>query len=184
MNWKNIVFVGAICLSGICCKKNEIPETIPYEETRFVIIEPLDFSIPSIIGLTLPFQIPFLDVSLDFSTSAENTNPHITLIRDIYLRDFIINITSPQSQTFGFLNDIEVYISTDVLPEIKMAHHYNVDNGIGSELHLVPEGEVLDDYLKSESFDLRLELVADELIFSDLTIEGEWVLDVELINHP
>jgi hypothetical protein len=100
------------------------------------------------------------------------------------LRNFILRITSPQGQTFNFLKDIEVYISTDVLPEIKLAHHYNVDNSIGSVLHLVTEGGVLDDYLKSESFDLRLELVADQLIFTDLVIDGEWVLDVELINNP
>lgn len=184
MHWKIFLLVGVVYLTVSSCQKDEIPETIPYEQTRFVINEPINFTISSLIGLNLPFQIPFADISLDFTSTSENTNPHTGLIRDINLRDFIIRITSPQGQTFNFLKDIEIYISTDILPEIKLAHHYNVDNSIGSVLHLVPEGGALDGYLKSESFDLRLELVADELIFTDLVIDGEWVLDVELINNP
>ena len=184
MHYKIFLFVGVVCVTFSSCMKDEIPETIPYEQTRFVIHEPINFTISSLIGLNLPFQIPFADIFLDLSSTSENTNPHIGLIRNINLRNFILSISSPQGQTFNFLKDIEVYISTDVLPEIKLAHHYNVDNSIGSVLPLVTEGGVLDDYLKSESFDLRLELVADQLIFTDLVIDGEWVLDVELINHP
>jgi len=182
MNCKFFLFVGVICVTFSSCQKDEIPEDIPYEITRFVIHEPINFTISSLIGVNLPFQIPFADISLDFSSTSENTNPHIGLIRNITLRNFICRITSPQDQTFNFLKDIEVYISTDVLPEIKLAH--NVDNSIGSVLPLVSEGGDLDDYLKSESFDLRLNLVADQLIFTDLVIEGEWVLDVELVNNP
>jgi len=181
---KVFLLIGIVCVTFSSCKKDEIPETIPYEQTRFVITEPIKFEIPSVIGLNLPFQIPFVDIPLDFLTTSENTNPHIGLIRDINLRDFILRITSPQGHTFNFLKDIEVYISTDILPEIKLAHHFNVDNSIGSVLHLVPEGGALDGYIKSESFKIRLELVADELIFTDLVLEGEWVLDVELINNP
>lgn len=184
MYLKRSFYLCAIFFGFISCEKEEIPTTIPYEETRFVITEPLAFEIPSIIGLNLPFEIPFLDVPLDFSTASENTNPDIGLIRNIKLRDFVIRIMSPQSQSFSFLKDIDVYISAPGLPEVKMAHHSNVDDGIGAVLHLVPEGEILDQYLKSESFDLRLDIVADQLIFTDLTIEGEWVLDVELINNP
>ena len=181
---KIFLFVGVVCVAFSSCKKDEIPETIPYKQTLFVIHEPINFTISSLIGLNLPFQIPFADIFLDLSSTSENTNPHIGLIRNITLRNFIFRITSPQDQTFNFLKDIEVYISTDVLPEIKLAHHYNVDNSIGSVLPLVPEGGELDDYLKSESFDLRLGLVADQLIFTDLVIDGEWVLDVELMNNP
>ena len=181
---KIFLFVGVVCVTFSSCKKDEIPEIIPYEQTRFVINEPIKFEISSLIGLNLPFQIPFADISLDFLTTSQNTNPHIGLIRDIKLRDFILRITSPQNQTFNFLKDIEVYISSDVLPEIKLAQHYNVANSIGSVLHLVPEGGALDGYLKSESFDLRLELVVDHILDQDLVIDGEWVLDVELINNP
>ena len=181
---KIFLFVGLVCLAFSSCKKDEIPEIIPYEQTRFVIHEPINFTISSLIGVNLPFQIPFADISLDFSSISENTNPHIGLIRNINLRNFVLRITSPQGQTFNFLKDIEVYISTDVLPEIKLAHHYNVDNSVGSVLYLVTDGDVLDGYLKSESFDLRLNLVADQLIFTDLVIDGEWVLDVELVNNP
>ena len=181
---KIFLFVGVVCVAFSSCKKDEMPETIPYEQTLFVIHEPINFEISSLIGLNLPFQIPFSDISLDLSSTEENTNPHIGLIRNITLRNFILRITSPQDQTFNFLKDIEVYISADGLPEIPLAHHYNVNNNIGSVLHLVTENSVLDDYLKSESFELRLELVADQLIFTDLVIDGEWVLDVELINNP
>ena len=184
MNWKFYFFIGAVCLSSISCQKEKPLEIKPYEQTQLTIIEPIEFEIPSLIGLNLPFQIPFLNVPLNISTSEENTNPDIDLIRNIHLQDFVIRIISPQGQNFDFLKDIEIYISTDVLPEIKMAHHYNVDSSIGSEMHLVPENIVLDDYLKSESFDLRLELVADQLIFSNLIIRGEWILDAELINNP
>tara|TARA_B110000263_G_scaffold244497_1_gene252616 strand:+ start:181 stop:735 length:555 start_codon:yes stop_codon:yes gene_type:complete len=182
---KIFLFVGVVCVAFSSCKKDEIPETIPYEQTLFVIYEPIPpITVSSLIGVNLPFEIPFPDISLDFSSTSENTNPHIGLIRNITLRDFILRITLPQGQTFNFLKDIDVYISTDELSEIPLAHHYNIANSIGSVLHLVSEGGVLDDYLKSESFDLRLELVADYAIFTDLVIDGEWVLDVELINNP
>ena len=176
------IFVMVI-LSG-CTKKDEIPEDIPYEETRFSIVEVMEFKIPSILGINLPIQVPFIDVAIDFETAAENTNPYIGVVRNIKLTDFILEITSPANQSFTFLNEMIVYISADNLPEIALAHHFNVDNSIGNILHLVPEDEILDDYLKSNSFDLRFELVADQLIFADLSIEGEWVLDAELINNP
>ena len=181
---KIFLFVGVVCVVFSSCKKDEIPETIPYEQTLFVIHEPINFTISSLIGLNLPFQIPFTDISLDLSSTSENTNPHIDLVENITLRDFILRITLPQGQTFNFLKDIDVYISTDELSEIPLAHHYNIANSIGPVLHLVSEGGVLDDYLKSGSFILRLELVADYAIFTDLVIDGEWVLDVELINNP
>ena len=182
---KIFLFVGVVCVAFSSCKKDKIPESIPYEQTLFVIYEPIPpITVSSLIGVNLPFQIPFADVSLDFSSISENTNPHIGLIRNINLRNFVLRITSPQGQTFNFLKDIDVYISTDELSEIPLAHHYNIANSIGSVLHLVTEGGVLDDYLKSESFELRLELVADYAIFTDLVIDGEWVLDVELINNP
>ena len=182
---KIFLFVGVACVTFSSCKKDEIPGIIPYEQTRFVIYESIPpITVSSVIGVNLPFEPPVPDISLDFSSTSQNTNPHIGLIRNINLRDFILRITSPQGQTFNFLKDIDVYISTDILPEIPLAHHKQITNSIGSVLHLVPEGSVLDDYLKSESFILRLELVADYAIFTDLVIDGEWVLDVELINNP
>ena len=176
------IFVMVI-LSG-CTKKDEIPEDIPYEETRFSIVEVMEFKIPSILGINLPIQVPFIDVAIDFETAAENTNPYIGVVRNIKLTDFILEITSPANQSFTFLNEMIVYISADNLPEIALAHHFNVDDNIGSVMHLVTEAGFIDDYVKSESFDLRMEIVADEILAADLTISGEWVLDVELINNP
>ena len=92
--WSKVfLLIGIVCVTFSSCKKDEIPETIPYEQTRFVITEPIKFEIPSLIGLNLPFQIPFVDIPLDFLTTSQNTNPHIGLIRDINLRDFILRIT-------------------------------------------------------------------------------------------
>ena len=69
MNWKFYFFIGAVCLCSISCQKEKPLEIKPYEQTQLTIIEPIEFEISSLIGLNLPFQIPFLNVPLNISTS-------------------------------------------------------------------------------------------------------------------
>ena len=179
--WRNCFLLFMISIVLQSCEREV---DYPFKETRFEVSEFLMFEIPSVLGINLPWQIPFLETPIPFSTSAGTTNPHIDLVRDIKLQDLRLEIIYPVNQSFSFLESIEIYISTDLLPEIRLAHHYHVDDDIGSVMHLVGEGDVLDDYMKGGTFDMRVELVADELIFSNLEIEGELVLDVELVNEP
>ena len=177
-----LYFIITILLITSC--KKDLGEDLEYRDMRFEVEQKMNTSMTSFAGVNIPINLPMFDVTIPFSESGEIDDPYLNLIEDIYLKSMSMTIIAPDNITFSFVEDFQLYISNDLYPEIKLAHHFNASPDIGNVLYLVPDKAVLDNYMKNGEYTLRTELVADELIFQDLEIEVSMIFDVKLVNQP
>ena len=98
-----------------------------------------------------------------------------------------IAIADPVGETFYFLKDLVIYISKDSLPELELAHHYNVSDNVGNILYMQPSNAgILDEYVKSGDYNLRLQITTSNILptsFSTLTFVADLNFNVTLINE-
>ncbi len=166
---KWITFI--ILISLFSCKKLE-------EFTEFDIIYHTEATIPATIGINVPFDIPLPPVTTNSEQTFENNNTHKDLIEEIRLKELEIKITEPVSGDFSFLRDIEIYINTDGQSEKKIAWLYNIPNNVGNTLNLETTNHDLQEYVKTDSFTIRMKVTTDELITQDYTVDIKTVFFV------
>jgi hypothetical protein len=92
-------------------------------------------TVPTVEGDTAGFPLPPGGVTLPFPTLAVPTNSQQYIaeyntstdkILNVDLQSLALQILSPASQNFNFLDSVEIYISTSTLPEMLVAYDYNV----------------------------------------------------------
>jgi hypothetical protein len=164
------------------CKKEEAPEK-KFKETEFICYQKLSFTFPSVIGINLPFDIAGISVTLDQGNQVENSEPLISLVKNIKLKNAAIKIIQPEGQTFDFIKNLTLYLKKDNLPLIELGHHYNAADNIGNILYLQPADNVLDDYVKDNKFEMVVRVTTDKAIFTDIKVESEMNFFVTLINE-
>ena len=81
-----------------------------------------------------------------------------------------MEVTSPSGADFSFLESIEVYISAEGLDEIKIASKTDV-SPTSNLLDLEVVDVDLKEYIKKDSYSLRLNTVTDEAMSTDHTID-------------
>ncbi len=148
------------------------------EYTKFNIVYHTEAVIPARVSLNLPMDIPLPSITTESNHTFENHNTHKDLIEEIHLKELKVKITDPVNGDFSFLSDIEIYISADGLPEIKIAWLNNIPDSIGNEIILETTGSDLQEYIKTDSFNLRLRVTTDQLITQDYTIDIKSVFEV------
>jgi len=141
------------------------------ELTQFTIVYHTEAVIPATVSINTPIDIPLPPITTDSEQTFENNNTHKDLIEEIRLEELEMKITDPVSGDFSFLQDIEIYMSADDLPEIKIAWLYDIPDSVGNEIELETTGQDLQEYLKAESFNLRLKVTTDQLITQDYTVD-------------
>jgi len=169
---KKIILVLLIVTAGItsCNKLDKLTQfEVKYSET---------FTIPSTIGINVPFNIPTPDITTNISKELENNQSNKELIEQIYLRKLLLTIESPSDETFSFLKDIDVFIQADGLPKVKIAYKYNITNNIGKELDLDVVDQDLQEYIKKDKYTISVKTTTDETIFQEVKIREDltfWV---------
>lgn len=178
-----ILLISCFILTG--CKKDSIVDDIEYSETMFEYAGQVSmvYDVPLTIGL----DIPWFPITIDNNSSGGADDPLIKVIENIRLKSMSITITDPAQETFYFLKDLVIYISKDSLPELELAHHYNVSEPIGNVLFMQPSNNsVLDQYVKSGDYDLRLKITTSNVLptsFSKITFVADLNYNVTLINE-
>ena len=132
---KKILLVGLVALTGIAagCKKIKqlanIDVTIPYSQ---------QVSVPQVAGDTAGVPLPPGGVSLPFPAFPVVTNSQQYIaqyktstgkIVSFGLGSMVIDILSPASQNFNFLDSIQIFISANNQPEVLVAYQYAVPKG-------------------------------------------------------
>ncbi|NPA43674.1 MAG: hypothetical protein GXO27_06585 [Chlorobi bacterium] len=168
---KKTLWLLVMIASLVGCKKLD-------ELTQFEVVYHSEAVIPATIPLQSPVDIPLPPVTTNTQQTFENHNTHKDLIEEIKLREVDLKITDPVNSDFSFLEDIEIYMSADGLPEIKIAWKYDIPDSVGNELELETTDEELKEYLKADSFDLRVRVTVDELITRDHTVDVKTVFFV------
>ena len=138
----------------------------------FTISDKSDFTIPASSSAGLPFSIPTPAVTSNSSEAFANNNTDANHVKNIYLEELSLNITSPSGQTFDFVKSIHIYISTKSAAEIELAGIDNVPSNVQT-ITLTPTQSALDAYLKSESYTLRTEVVTQALVSQDVSVEAD-----------
>lgn len=159
---KNLIFLVAAILVLSSCKKKLTEFNIDY--TSKVVVS-------STFGQLVPFSIytPEMETNAEYEFESNNTKKdHVD---NIQLTQLKLDITSPDNQTFSFLNSVEVYISSPNNPERKVAFKESIPSNVGSQLICELVDIELQDYIKEETFKLRLKTVTDETIPEDVHID-------------
>ncbi len=166
-----VILIGALVILASCDKASEL--------TQFEIETTTEITIPAAAGTNLPIDIITPDIQSNSSTTFENNNTRADLIEEISLRECDLTITSPSDANFDFLKSIEVYMSTDSEPEVLIAEKQDIQNGQGQHLDLETTGADLSEYIKASSYDLRIEIVTDEIPGSEIDIDIRSVFFVD-----
>lgn len=179
------LFVLSIALFS-ACKKGELEQKADFRETYFDYKETITIQFES--PLSIGFDIPWIPLNLNDSSSSRVTDPLVQSVDDIQLKTMMVTLvdaTGTDNKTFYFLSDLEVYLSKGTLPEIKIARANNISDEVGDVLYLTPEdGVVVDDYVKNGDYDIRMEISTKNIpSLGTLTLRADMVFDVRLINE-
>lgn len=136
-------------------------------------------TIPSSVGVNFPFNFWTPDIETNSESQFEVNDTRKDLIEKIILKNLDLTITSPSNGDFSFLKTISVYISGEGLPEIKVAWLDIVPSNAGKNIVLSVSDADLQEYIKLDKFDLRLNTVTDEVIMSDYTIDVHSIFFVD-----
>ena len=144
----------------------------------FSFTDKVTFTIPSTVGINTPFSIPTPPVESQATESFDNNDTRIDLVKEIKLKSIRLKIDNPSNQTFSFLNKIKIYITTEGKEELLIAEESNIPDNIGNLLDLVSTGDNLDDYIKSDKYQIRTEVVTDESFLKDIEIMATMTFQV------
>ncbi|MBL7776939.1 MAG: hypothetical protein JNK66_01450 [Chitinophagales bacterium] len=122
----------------------------------------------------LPLNVPITINTPDVATNSEQefaiNDTRKDLIQSIKLTQLRMVITAPAGKTFSFLKDVRIYISASGLPEVEVANKLSIDNSVGAELPLTTFGTELQEYIKADTFQLRVASTTDEVVTSQVEV--------------
>lgn len=175
---KQLIYLMVLIVPLASCKKLD-------EYTQFE----MDFNekvvIPSSSGINLPFNIFSPDVESNSESTFAVNDTRKDLIEKIVLTDLELRLTSPSNSDFSFLESIQIYISAEGLSELKIAWKENI-NGAGDDVMILETlDQDLQEYIKAESFQLRVNAVTDEILTSDhhINIHTRFFVDAVILGQ-
>lgn len=97
-----------------------------------------------------------VSVTTNSADSFRNNKTTRDKVKDVYLDQMKLTISSPKDSTFNFLKKLEVFINTpNVNNKILLARIDNVPRNVNS-ITLIPTTAKLDEYLKAEKYELTV----------------------------
>ena len=123
---------------------------------------------PANIPINVPLTISTPSIATNSSQVFQNNNTRSDLVQSVKLSQLTLNITSPQGQTFSFLQNVSIYISSDSLPEVEIASKQNIPANVGDTLILDVTNVELQNYIKASEIKLRIAGTTDQLITTNI----------------
>ena len=135
-------------------------------------------------GLDLPITVFTPDVETNSESEFAVNDTRKDMVEDITLTGLDMTITSPTSQTFGFLKSIEVFIEADGLPEVQVAYQEEIPEEVGNVLSLETTGQNLKEYIIKDKFNLRVKTVTDEILShdTDIKIDSRFFVNAKVLG--
>lgn len=149
---KKLLFLAPalVLLTVIGCKKNALDELLTFtvDVSQNSRIPP-----PSIFYTGLPKPVSIITNS---EASFRNNKTTRDKVKNVLLDQMQLTLVSPTTLNFDFLDSLKVYINTPKTNNrIMLAHLYNPPRGVKT-LTLVPTTDRLDEYLKSDTYELTV----------------------------
>ena len=161
---KRILFLISLTLFANSCKKLD-------EHTKFNIESTTESVIESTIGVNLPFNLPTPVITTNIDQEMEENNSRKDLIEYANLKELSLNIKSPETANFDFLNDMEIFIDADGLTKQKIAEIHNIpENQLQNiSLEVVPDLDI-QNYIKADKYYLNITVKTDKILLQDVTL--------------
>ena len=159
-----------------CNKVDELTHfNMNYDET---------ITIPSTIGVNVPFNILTPNIKTNSEQTFEINDTRKDLIEEIVLKKMVLSIEPDQNKDFSFLKSVKIYINAEGLDKTLIAWKEDIDNSVGNTLELETASDDLKAYIKRDSFQLELTTVTDELILSDyeVKVHTEFFVDAKILG--
>lgn len=151
--------------------------------TQFNMTINSEWVFQSTLNLNLPIDLIVPDIETNASSTFEGEGTVADLVEDIQLESLTIQLTSPNSEDFSFLESLEVYIQTEGQIEQRIAFAEVISDNVGNTFELDVESVNLTAYVASETFSLRFNSVIDEIVSQDMTIAiaATFMVDAKLL---
>lgn len=152
--------------------------------TQFNLDENFQTTIPASSPVDLPFTVNTPEQTTNSEAEFESNDTRKDKIQQIILEELTITITSPQGEDFSFLNSLEIYLSSTIHSEEKVAFLNEISNNIGDKISCNIVGQDLQKFVKDDKIKIRLVTVTDEIITQDIDINiyTSFFVDAKLIN--
>ena len=132
----------------------------------------VSYNTQAVFPANLPVNVPLTIASPDIATNSSqvfaNNNTNAKLIQNVTLSQLTLNITSPSGQTFSFLKNVSIYLSSDSLPEVEIAYKQDIPANINDTLNLDVTGVDLQAYLKASQIKIRIAGITNRITTSDI----------------
>ena len=132
----------------------------------------VNYNTQAVFPANIPVNVPLTIYSPAIATNSEqvfqSNNTAANLIQSITLSQLTLTIASPQGQTFSFLQNVSIYISSDSLPEVEIASKQNIPANVGDTLQLDVTGADLEKYIKASQITLRVSGTTDQLTTTNI----------------
>ncbi|MGV6860206.1 MAG: hypothetical protein ACWA41_00450 [Putridiphycobacter sp.] len=141
------------------------------KKTQFYIEENTETTIPATMGINAPFNLPTPTVTTNYEQTLEENDTRKDLIEYANLVTLVVDVLSPESANFNFLNDIDIYINADNLEKQKIAEKHDIpENDLKSiALEIIPDID-LTDYIKADQYQIETTVTTDKTIFQDVDL--------------
>ncbi|MFS4468680.1 hypothetical protein [Maribacter sp. 2210JD10-5] len=160
---KSLAFLSIAILFFNCDKLSEL--------TKFDIEYSQRATIPASTGIDLPFDIFTPATETNSESEFESNDTRKDLIEEIRLTALELVLISPEDADFSFLESITIFISAEGLDEVQIASAADVSEMVGNTLLLDVSDMDLKEYIKKDSYSLRINTVTDEVLGTDHQIE-------------
>ena len=157
-----IVIISLFFISTSCNKFDNL--------VTFYVDDQTTTTIKSSSPVSLPIELPTPDITTNSENEFKKNNTNVDLVKDIYITQLKLTITSPENKTFSFLKSIHIYISTNENNEIELAYKEDV-NSNSQSIDLDLTKEKLDTYVKADSYKLRTKATTRETLTQDVDIQ-------------
>jgi len=96
----------------------------------------------------------------------------------------VLNLKSPDTGNFDFLNEINLYIETEREEKIVLASATDIPEDKLTSIPLKVTNKELREYLNKDTFSITGEMVIDKTIETEYTIEitTEFYIDAEILG--
>lgn len=177
LQWYALLFLLVSMTAPGCRKIDELTQ-FTYQADHVITVNASPLS-------TLPVSV----VTPDMTTSSESAfganDTRKDLIEHIVLRGLELRVQQPDNGNLQFLKSISVFIVAGDLPEVRVAYKDNVPANVGAVLQLDVTGEDLVEYIREDSYRLRINVITDEAIGEqhEILVHGTFSVDAKILGQ-
>ncbi len=152
--------------------------------TQFYINYNSSITIPKTLGIDLPVNVDTPPITTNSESEFQANKTQKKLVDKINLSEMDMTITAPETASFDFLKNIEIYISAQGLPDKKIAWLENIPKTGLKKITLDVSTDNLKEYITQDTYTLKTKTTTRELIAhdTDVDIHCRFFVDAKILG--